>query len=426
MARLEVEADWRAEKSSANPPPWNHTSEGASDHATIHDAMDHVRDDQHAMSATEPSLQSRLEDLLSTGITDFLSTEDDPMGNLDLATLRAVGSCPYRSDALGASGAGDRCGSTASDSDDRPAPCKKAKATAESAFAGAPPATSSCPLETVCSQCPYSAGGGGGGGGGHDGGDGSGGDGASAPQRDQKERTALAAAACEQSRVAPPLAHAAPLVLHEGAGESRRSSTCGGACSAAVGDPRGSNGDVRDAGGAGGDAAASGCLRRQRVRLARRAGCGFLAEADASGSSGVPVSSGSNDDSDSNGGHCGVGSGGVGDDGGDGGAARNDSILPSEIELLELVGEGRFSRTHRARWRGEMVAVKTLELPAMGPHEVFLGGTEETCEAEPGERDYRKKAMMAEFHRELVSKKDQCIEVSAFRRRGGMGKRVFC
>ncbi|CAM9756116.1 unnamed protein product, partial [Laminaria digitata] len=276
LARLEVEGDWRAEED---------------------DVIGHERDDQHAMPATKPSPQSRLTDFLTVGLTDFLSTEDDRKDacgdhNLDQAAFSGFDNGPYRGG--GGGRGGDDCSSSGSDGDDHAAPCKKAKATeGAGAGAGAPPTIPSRSSATVCPHCPSSARGGGGSGGGD----------AQALERDQQERAALTAAAFEQAPVAPE--QVAPILLSGGvAGEegSRRSSSSSGgggsACSPPLGEPRSSHG----CGGGGGDAAASGCLRRERVRLARRAGRGFLAESDASVSSDVTVSSSggiSSEDSDS-------------------------------------------------------------------------------------------------------------------------------
>ena len=416
MARLEVEGDWRAEvqedAAGGSPPTRAHPAGGALSPTsnTIHDGSGHEQDDHPAMTAVESSPQSRLTDLLTTGITVFLSTEGDDWmdarGSDDpyQVALRAVDDGPHR----GGGDAVDECGSSASDSDGRPTPCKKAKATAGAGeTATAPPTIHSCPMESLCPHYPSS--GGSGGGRGRSGG-------APAPKLDQKESAPLAAAIFEQPPVATPRAEqeAVPTVFSGGAGEEDRRSSSGGcsACSPALGGPRSSS--------AGAAAEASGFIRRERGRLARRSGCGFLAEADASVFSDIAFSGsgGSSDESDSSG-----SSGGVGGDGG-GGRARNDSIAPSEIELLELVGEGRFSRTHRARWRGETVAVKTLELPAMRPPEILPQGTEAASEAEPGARDYTRKAIMAEFDRELVSDimDERDVEVSTFRRRRVIGE----
>ena len=83
MARLEVEGDWRAEvqedAAGGSPPTRAHPAGGALSPTsnTIHDGSGHEQDDHPAMTAVESSPQSRLTDLLTTGITVFLSTEGD-------------------------------------------------------------------------------------------------------------------------------------------------------------------------------------------------------------------------------------------------------------------------------------------------------------------------------------------------------------
>ncbi|CAM9115798.1 unnamed protein product [Hapterophycus canaliculatus] len=89
--------------------------------------------------------------------------------------------------------------------------------------------------------------------------------------------------------------------------------------------------------------------------------------------------------------------GGIASQGGAGGLASDSSgrfptIPPGDIELLELVGKGRFSRTYMARWRGMTVAVKTLESPPPG---VVVGG--QGARVDAGGRSMA----VAEFEREL-------------------------
>ena len=46
------------------------------------------------------------------------------------------------------------------------------------------------------------------------------------------------------------------------------------------------------------------------------------------------------------------------------GAAAGGATRRDELELMELLGEGAFGRVHRGLWRGSVVAVKTMVLPA--------------------------------------------------------------
>ncbi|CAN0227398.1 unnamed protein product, partial [Ectocarpus sp. 4 AP-2014] len=68
----------------------------------------------------------------------------------------------------------------------------------------------------------------------------------------------------------------------------------------------------------------------------------------------------------------------------------------ADIELLELAGKGRFSRTYRARWRGSTVAVKTLELPPEVDQEQDAAGAEIV-----GDGGGSRAVVVAEFEREL-------------------------
>ncbi|CAM9161671.1 unnamed protein product [Ectocarpus sp. 6 AP-2014] len=68
----------------------------------------------------------------------------------------------------------------------------------------------------------------------------------------------------------------------------------------------------------------------------------------------------------------------------------------ADIELLELAGKGRFSRTYRARWRGSTVAVKTLELPPEVDREQEAAGAEIV-----GDGGGSRAVVVAEFEREL-------------------------
>eukprot|EP00752_Nemacystus_decipiens_P008521 g7610.t1 len=172
----------------------------------------------------------------------------------------------------------------------------------------------------------------------------------------------------------------------------------------------------------------------RRKPLARRQGCFFLAEADANalGSNGnsdaisfgggrgrgddgdgcvdKPLSSRS-DDADAFPNVCSRGNNGqAGCNGGlpqrtssasnnpattppnnspndDDGESCYRTIPTEDIELLELAGRGRFSRTYRARWRGVTVAVKTLELPPESDAPASFGSD--------------RSVIVAEFEREL-------------------------
>ena len=73
---------------------------------------------------------------------------------------------------------------------------------------------------------------------------------------------------------------------------------------------------------------------------------------------------------------------------GDGGGNCYPTIPSEDIELLELAGKGRFSRTYRARWRGATVAVKTLELPPESDAAASIGSD--------------RSVIVAEFEREVV------------------------
>lgn len=166
------------------------------------------------------------------------------------------------------------------------------------------------------------------------------------------------------------------------------------------------------------EAGMAGRTRRRRGHLVRRSGCQF--PASANGGSSLPMKTAA---PPAAGGGIEAGS-----------PERNvactqyacssdsvifdDYIAADEIEVLELVGNGRFSRTHRARWRGKIVAVKTVELPGKpstvaqgvvkgsglmatgsgGGHET--GG--ETWEVELAPHS-EGRLIMTEFERELVS-----------------------
>lgn len=235
-------------------------------------------------------------------------------------------------------------GDSSDGSDAHPAPCKKARATAtEDDGFGSP--TSAYPLETFASSpdtvtrgTTFST------------------------KKDDTERGNVTGEASDH--IPQPVS---PL------GENDRCG-CNVSLSPAQGDPR-------PPGGQGANNIA-GTGWRRRVPLARRAGCMFLAETDGNALSGNAV-----------------GSGGIGDDSDD---VHDDCIASEDIELLELVGEGRFSRTHRARWRGKTVAVKTVDLPEEKP-EVGVEGVPEAWQAGLAERTESRRVMLMEFDRELVS-----------------------
>ncbi|CAN0261442.1 unnamed protein product [Ectocarpus sp. 12 AP-2014] len=82
------------------------------------------------------------------------------------------------------------------------------------------------------------------------------------------------------------------------------------------------------------------------------------------------------------------------DDDDDDGAGEREG--EADIELLELAGKGRFSRTYRARWRGSTVAVKTLELSPEVDREHEAAGAEIV-----GDGGGSRAVVVAEFEREL-------------------------
>lgn len=79
-----------------------------------------------------------------------------------------------------------------------------------------------------------------------------------------------------------------------------------------------------------------------------------------------------------------------------GGESCYPTIPTEDIELLELAGKGRFSRTYRARWRGATVAVKTLELPPESGAAAAMAGSDRSV-------------IVAEFERELVRENYRCV-----------------
>ncbi|CAM9821039.1 unnamed protein product [Pylaiella littoralis] len=154
----------------------------------------------------------------------------------------------------------------------------------------------------------------------------------------------------------------------------------------------------------------------RREPLARRQGCFFLAEADANalgsngnsdafsfgGGSGGSVGNGNGDakllsssgNGNNNGGGTFLNNRGDGNDGSRNNADGYATIPHEDVELLELVGKGRFSRTYRAMWRGATVAVKTLELPPP----VAEWGREDGQAVNNGSD---RSVIVAEFEREL-------------------------
>lgn len=86
----------------------------------------------------------------------------------------------------------------------------------------------------------------------------------------------------------------------------------------------------------------------------------------------------------------------------------DDYIAPEDIEVLDLVGQGRFSRTYRARWQGKTVAVKTVEMPGKPSAEegagAGAGDAAGTWELGPHSEG---RLIMTEFERELVSETTQ-------------------
>lgn len=83
--------------------------------------------------------------------------------------------------------------------------------------------------------------------------------------------------------------------------------------------------------------------------------------------------------------------------------AFQDFISPEDIEVLESVGNGRFSKTYRARWQDRVVAVKTVEfesgnIAAKAEDDCTDSGTREAVVHPKSESQI----ILKEFQRELV------------------------
>lgn len=94
-------------------------------------------------------------------------------------------------------------------------------------------------------------------------------------------------------------------------------------------------------------------------------------------------------------------------------APAQDMIPEEDMEVMEVIGQGRFATMRRALWHGRVVAVKTVELPPETPVELLV----ESVNAVRGVRGDRDTRMMGrssgsaqrrgpsslmEFERELV------------------------
>lgn len=135
---------------------------------------------------------------------------------------------------------------------------------------------------------------------------------------------------------------------------------------------------------AAGAAAAVG-VRHRRGNLARRSGCQFPAGTATSSleTSTTTMTSGTGSQNQN---HASLSRYALSSD-----SAIFDFIAAEDISMLELVGHGRFSRTHRARWKGKTVAVKTVELPGKLSTQASAAGGGDPEGAEPGGRVTRAK-----------------------------------
>lgn len=342
MARLEVEGDWDEECSVSRPP-----RDDPARAALGPDESDPMESNHQVTSNVSP--QHPLVDLLSSGIAHALAVETEDHRDGRQCTGRDVSGRAL------SGGGEDECRSNDGGSDDHPAPCKKAKATAATGADIRFP-TGAYPLEAFSSSPRF------------------------LEECGDQEKIAPSSAAALRCLSLPE----SPVVGQGGTGGEnggRGDTTCvlsqgEQGCST-------TNGMV-----------ASGRRPGEAMTLARRESCVFLAETDANAFSGKACVAGAAISDNAFGGSpvCGGSRSGV---------VHDDCIDPEHIELLELVGEGRFSRTHRARLHGVTVAVKTVELPEARPA-VEMEGAAEGWEAALAKGSEGRRLMLAEFERELV------------------------